>query len=127
MAAISAYVQPTRANRVTAVPRRSLNVTPTTPAFLYALPQEDRKPSGVHGVPSMVVRMMVLRLFFPAAPSASFRGAPTGIVTYTNRRAPLRTLFDWRSRITLLSQADHGSRKRSPWRCPVHNASKSGR
>ena len=43
-------------------------------------------PSEVHGVPSREVRIMVLRLFFAAASSASLRGAPTGIVTFTGRR-----------------------------------------
>jgi hypothetical protein len=60
-------------------------VTPITPAFAHALPQEARKPSEVHGVPSVEVRMIVLRLFFAAVSSASLRGAPTGIV---HRAAP---------------------------------------
>ena len=54
METISASVQPTSASRVTAVPRRSLNVTPSTLAFLTALPHDALKPSGVHGVPSVV-------------------------------------------------------------------------
>ncbi len=45
MVAISASVAPTSASRVTAVPRRSWNVTPTTPAFLHALNHDARKPS----------------------------------------------------------------------------------
>jgi hypothetical protein len=76
------------ASRVTAVPRRSLNVTPTTPAFAHALRQEARKPSDVRGVPSMVIRMTVLRLSFAAASSASLSGAPTGIVTGSGRHPP---------------------------------------
>ena len=60
MVAISASVQPASASRVTAVPRKSLNVTPTTPADLHALRQDARKPSGDHGLPSLFVRMIVL-------------------------------------------------------------------
>src|SRR5215475_1164168 len=102
MDAISASVHPTSASRVTAVPRRSLNVTPTTRAFAHALRQEARNPSDVHGVPSMVVRMMVLRLSFAAASSASLSGAPTGIVTVTGRREPLRTQGSTAERVTTL-------------------------
>jgi hypothetical protein len=76
----------TSASRVTAVPRRSLKVTPNTPAFAHALPQEARKPSEVHGVPSMEVRMTMLRLFFAATSSASLRGA--GLHEFCNRRQP---------------------------------------
>ena len=46
MVAISASEQPTSAKRVTAVPRRSLNVTSVILARLQALPHEARKPSG---------------------------------------------------------------------------------
>jgi hypothetical protein len=49
----------------------------------------------------MVVRMIVERL--AVASSAAFNGAPTGRVTFTGRRAPLRMLFDWRSLMTLPS------------------------
>ena len=69
MVAISASVHPAIASRVTAVPRRSLNVTPTTPTDLHALPHEARKPSDVHGLPSLLVRMIVLR--FGVASSAA--------------------------------------------------------
>src|SRR5215470_16102601 len=77
--AISASVQSASARRVTAVPRRSLNVTPTIPAFEHALRQDDRKPSGVQGFPSAVVRIIVLR--FAQESSAALSGAPTGITT----------------------------------------------
>lgn len=83
MVAISASVHSARARRVTAVPRRSLNVTPTMRARLHALRHEARKPSGVQGFPSAVVRMIVLR--FEAASSTALSGAPTGITT----RAPV--------------------------------------
>ena len=66
MVAISASAS---ANRVTAVPRKSLNVRSTTAAFPHAFRYEARNPSDVHGVPSIVVRMMVLRLV--AASNAS--------------------------------------------------------
>src|SRR5262249_28067384 len=62
MAAIIASVHSTMANRVTAVPRRSLNVTPVTPAAACALRHEARNPSEVHGLPSRGVRMIVERL-----------------------------------------------------------------
>lgn len=57
MLAISASVAPTRARRVTAVPRRSWNVSPTM-AALQALPQDARKPSDVQGLPSLLTRMI---------------------------------------------------------------------
>ena len=55
--AISASVHPANASRVTAVPRRSWNVTPTTPAATQALRQEDRNPSAVQGLPSELTRI----------------------------------------------------------------------
>ena len=81
--AISASVHPASARRVTAVSRKSLKVTPTTPAALHALPHDARKPSDVYGLPSLLVRMIVLR--FVVASSAAFSGAPTGMTT----RAPV--------------------------------------
>ena len=81
MLAISASVQPTNASRVTAVPRKSLNVTPTMCALSHALPHEARKPSGVHGRPSEVNSIVGLRLVLAAASSAALSGAPTGICT----------------------------------------------
>jgi hypothetical protein len=112
--AISASVHPASASRVTAVPRRSLNVTPNIPARLHAFRHEVRKPSGVQGFPSVVVRIMVLR--FTAASRVLLSGAPTGMTT--------RTLpFDCLSLMCVPSYAHHGSRKRSPWRCPVQSAS----
>lgn len=79
MVAISASVHPASARRVTAVPRRSLKVTPTMPAAAHAFRQEDRNPSGVHGSPSLFNRIG------PALPrlasSAAFSGAPRGICT----------------------------------------------
>jgi len=75
MVAISASVAPTNADRVTAVPRRSWNVTPTMPAFLHALPHDARKPSGVYGLPSLVVRIIGDR--FGVASSMAFSGVPT--------------------------------------------------
>ena len=68
--AISASVHPAMASLVTAVPRRSWNVRPTTPARLHALPHDARKPSDVHGAPSLFVKMIVLR--FGVASSATF-------------------------------------------------------
>jgi hypothetical protein len=94
IAAIWASVQSTSASRVTAVPRRSLNVTPLMPAAICALRHYARKPSDVHGLPSMVVRMIVDR--FGVAPSIALSGAPTLKLT----RAPV---FDCRSRIRLPS------------------------
>ena len=69
MVAISASVQPAIASRVTAVPRRSWNVRSTTPTRLHALPHDARKPSDVHGAPSLLVRIIVLR--FGVASSAA--------------------------------------------------------
>jgi hypothetical protein len=57
MVAISASVAPASASRVTAVPRKSLKVTPTMPALALALANEARKPSGVQGLPSEVRRI----------------------------------------------------------------------
>ena len=82
MVAISASVQPASASRVTAVPRKSWNVRPTTPARLHALPHDALKPSDVHGLPSLLVKMIVLR--FGVASSTALNGAPTGTLT----RAP---------------------------------------
>ena len=75
MVAISASVASASASRVTAVPRKSWNVSPTTPAALQALPHDARKPSDVHGLPSLLVRMIVESL--GAASSAALSGAPT--------------------------------------------------
>jgi len=50
--AISASVAPLIAARVTKVPRRSLKVTPATPALLHVLRHDDEKPCDVHGFPS---------------------------------------------------------------------------
>ena len=83
MVAISASVQPARARRVTAVPRRSLKVTPAMPARLHALRHEVRKPSGIYGLPSLVVRIIVEH--FTIASRAALSGVPTGITT----RAPV--------------------------------------
>ena len=58
MVAISGSVAPTSARRVTAVPRKSLKVRPATPAALHAFPHDARKPSDVHGLPSLFVRMI---------------------------------------------------------------------
>jgi hypothetical protein len=90
MVAISGSVHPARASRVTAVPRRSLNVTPAMPTFAHALRHDARKPSGVHGRLSVELRM--IGPCFVAASSAALSGAPTGMTT----RAPV---FDCRSRI----------------------------
>ena len=79
--AISVSVHPASASRVTAVPRRSLNVTPNIPARLHAFRHEVRKPSGVQGFPSVVVGIMVLR--FTAASRVLLSGAPTGMTTRT--------------------------------------------
>jgi len=64
---------------VTAVPRKSLNVTPLTPALVQALRQDARNPADVQGLPSAVVKMIVLRL--SVASKAALRGAPTGMTT----------------------------------------------
>jgi hypothetical protein len=50
---------------------------------LHALPHDARKPSEVHGLLSLLVRMIVLR--FGAASSAALSGAPTFMTT----RAPV--------------------------------------
>ena len=118
MVAISASVHSAIASRVTAVPRKSWNVTPTIPTALHALPHDARNPSDVHGLPSLLVKMMVEH--FGVASSAALSGAPTLITT----RAPV---LDWRSRMCVPSYADQGRRSRSPCRCPVHSASRSGR
>ena len=62
-----------------------------------ALPHEVRKPSSVHGRPLEFVRIVTApRFWFKASSSASFNGAPTGIVT----RRPLPPLaLVWRRRI----------------------------
>src|SRR5215470_17100720 len=62
------------------------------PVAAHALRHDARKPSDVHGLPSLFVSMMVER--FGVASSAALSGAPTGIAT----RAPV---LDWRSRIYL--------------------------
>ena len=49
------------------------------PAFWQALPHEARKPSEVQGLPSLLVRIMVLS--FTALFKAAFSGAPTLIAT----------------------------------------------
>jgi hypothetical protein len=94
MVAISASVHPAMASRVTAVPRKSLNVTPTIPAFVRAIDHDARNPCEVHGLPALLVRMIGER--FGAASSAALRGAPTGMTT----RAPV---LDCRSRMWLPS------------------------
>jgi hypothetical protein len=43
------------------VSRRSLKVRPTTPRPLDGFAPRAAKPVGVHGMPSVVVRMIVLR------------------------------------------------------------------
>ena len=88
IAAISASVHPTSASRVTAVPRRSLKVTPVTPAAACALRHDARNPSDVHGLPSIVVRMIVERL--GVASSMALSGAPTLMLT----RAPVFDCFN---------------------------------
>ena len=120
MVAISASVHPTSASRVTAVPRRSLNVTSSMPAFLHALPHDARKPSGVHGLPSELSRMIVLCLFLAAAIERGLeRRADRDIHMHdAPRTAPLA--LDCFNRICVPSYADQVSRNRSPCRWPVH-------
>lgn len=55
--AISGTDASTSARRVTAVPRRSLNVRPTTPAAAHAFRHDERKPSAVQGSPSLFSRI----------------------------------------------------------------------
>jgi hypothetical protein len=76
MAAISASVQPTSASRVTAVPRKSWNVTPTIPAAACAIRQDWRKPPPVHGLRVAVTK--ISGLTFAVASSAAFSAAPPG-------------------------------------------------
>lgn len=57
-----------------------------TPAALHALPQDARKPFDVQGLPSLLVRMIGLRL--GVASSAALRRAPTGISTRLGRPPP---------------------------------------
>jgi hypothetical protein len=80
MVAISASVLPARANRVTAVPRRSSNVTPSIPARLRALLKDERKPCSFHGLPRVFRRMHPVGAL--TASSAAFSGAPTGSRTF---------------------------------------------
>jgi hypothetical protein len=77
--AISASVHSASARRVTAVPRKSLNVTPLMPALAQALRHDARKPAAVHGVLSVVVKIIGLR--FSAASKAALSGAPMGMTT----------------------------------------------
>jgi hypothetical protein len=70
--------------RVTAVPRRSLKVIPMIPAALQAIRQLARNPPDVHGLPTLLVGMIVLH--FAAVSSAALSGAPTGM---TRARAGL--------------------------------------
>jgi hypothetical protein len=77
MFAISDTVAPNSASRVTAVPRRSWNVTSRTPAAAHALRQDARNPSEVNGLPSLLVRMIGDR--FAAESSAALRGVTTRI------------------------------------------------
>jgi hypothetical protein len=116
--ATSASVEPAKARRVNAAPRKSWNVRPSTPALAQSLRQEDRKPCSVHALPVEFVRMTVLLLRFAASSRANLRGPPTGIAT----RAPV---FDCLRRIQEPSYPDHGSLSRSPWRCPVQAASRT--
>lgn len=88
--AISGTVQPATARRVTAVPRRSCNVSPTMPAAAPALRQLDQNPSAVQGFRAVLVKITVLR--FGVTSSMVLSGVPTGMTT----RAPV---FDWRSRM----------------------------
>src|SRR4029453_9775135 len=83
MVAIFASVQPASASRVTAVPRRSWKVTPTTPAAAHALRHDDRNPSAVHGLPSELTRISGPFFDLAAASRADLSGAPTGITTRT--------------------------------------------
>ena len=51
--AISASTHSSIASLVTAVPGKSLNVSPTMPSVAFALSHEARKPSGVNSSPSL--------------------------------------------------------------------------
>ena len=100
MAAISASVQPAIASLVTAMPRRSLKVTPTMPAFLQAFLHEERKPSSVHGLLSVLSK--ITGLLFGVASSTALSGAPTLIET----RAPFwiaEAGYECRRRLTKLT------------------------
>ena len=77
MAAISASVQPTNASRVTAVPRKSLNVTPTMPAAACVIRQEARKPLTVHGLP-LELAQSVIASWAGAAARMAVSGAGQG-------------------------------------------------
>jgi hypothetical protein len=55
------------AKRVTAVPRKSLNVTSSILARLQALAHDARNPSGVHGLPSELTKIIGLCLVLIAA------------------------------------------------------------
>jgi hypothetical protein len=88
---------------VTAVPRRSLNVTPTTPAFSRALPHEARNPSGVHGRLSVEARINGPTLCLAASSIATFSGAPTGITTVVPFGRRLVIVLRGRSRICVPS------------------------
>lgn len=61
MVAISASLAPTSESRVTAVPRRSLKVTPVTPTDVQAFRQDDRKPSADQVFPSELRRIAAPR------------------------------------------------------------------
>jgi hypothetical protein len=83
----AASVHPACANRVTAVPRRSLKVTPTTPALRQPWRHDVRKPSDVHGFLSVDVRIIGPCFVFVISSRAAFKGAPTGM----DARAPVLT------------------------------------
>jgi len=73
MEATSASLQPTIASRVTAVPRRSLKVTPETLAFVQAFRHELLKPSAVQGLLSVL--SSITGLSFGVRSSIAFNGS----------------------------------------------------
>jgi len=83
MALICGWSQPAIARRVTAVPRMSLNVSPSIPARSTSFRQDAENPAGVHGRPAWFVRATGDRR--GAAYRTAFRSAVTGMDT----RAPV--------------------------------------
>jgi hypothetical protein len=111
--AICGTVASARASRTTADPRRSWNVSPLIPAASQALPHDVLNPSDVHGFPRMLVRTIGLRRSVRSRRTRS--GSPAGMMIR-------RPVFDCLNLMWLPSNADQGSRRRSPCRCPVHSA-----
>lgn len=80
--AISASVRSALARRVTAVPRKSWNVSPTMPALSHARALAVWKPAAVHGEPDEFTSVGD-RSRFRIGSSMALRAEATGITTRT--------------------------------------------